>query len=212
GARVVGLAVREAVGAAVDQARDLEEIAGVGRVVDVAAGPVPGGDAGGVLGPRGQLRVVDQVQPQGPPGLLVVVAAGDLDVAAALVAHAVAGLGVAQVRAALVGGAAGELLHEAEAAALVRELGDEHRLLLRGGDVGLGHGGVEVPGDRRRLAGVERRHDLHELGGGDAAGRAGLRAVDGGVGRHRGRGERGRGRRAIHALVAHARNPDLLAG
>src|SRR5690606_20034432 len=119
GTCVIRLAIGQAVGATVDQACDLHEVPAVGSGVDVAAGPVPGGNARGVLRLCRQLRVVDQVQPQGLAGLGVVVAAGHLDVAAALVAHAVAGLGVAQVRAPLVGGAAGDLLHVAEAAALV---------------------------------------------------------------------------------------------
>src|SRR5690606_30043030 len=98
--RVVALAVGQAVGAAVDQAGNLHEVPAVGCFVDVAAGPVPSGDAGGVFRLGGQAGVVDQVQAERLAGLPIVVASGHLDVAAALVAHAVAGLSIAQVRAA----------------------------------------------------------------------------------------------------------------
>ena len=55
------------------------------------------------------------------------------------------------------------------------QLRDEHRLALRRVDTGFGHRGIEVRCDRLGPAGTELRHDLLQLGRGDAVGIAGGR-------------------------------------
>jgi hypothetical protein len=84
----------------------------------------------------------------------VVGAAGDLDVRAALEAHAVAGVDVAEVAAALVLAAGGVLLARPERVGLVRELGDAHRGASPGVDVEGVEGGPELVGEVAGVVGV----------------------------------------------------------
>src|SRR3954471_10285522 len=71
----------------------------------------------------------------------VVRTTGQLDRAAALVAHAVPGVHVAQILAALVLGAAGYLLEELECDRLLEELCDVERPAPLRGDAELAHPG-----------------------------------------------------------------------
>src|SRR5688572_28840992 len=111
--------MREPVEAAVDAAGDLPEIARVRERVEAPAGPEPGGDAEAHVDIRGPLGVGLQVEAQRTARGPVVVPAGELDGAPALVALAVSRLRVAQVPAALVRLTGGELLEEAQLSALV---------------------------------------------------------------------------------------------
>ena len=72
-------------------------------------------------------------------------------------------MGVAQAPAALVGGAAGDLLEVAQLDALVGELGQERRHPQRAGDLAFAHGVVEVGQVEGDLALRQLRHDRAEL-------------------------------------------------
>ncbi|KQZ67817.1 hypothetical protein ASD53_00370 [Lysobacter sp. Root559] len=96
-ALVAGFAIGQAVGAAVDRAGGLGHVlAGVLRHIVL---PVPGRDAGRVLGLGREIGVVHQVQAQRFAGGAVIVLAGQLHVAATAVFVAVAGLVVAHATA-----------------------------------------------------------------------------------------------------------------
>src|SRR4051812_18960668 len=114
----LGEPVLEAVDAAVYTASDGDERglgALVGQQVQVLELPEVRGDQEAHPGGGGQLRVPQQVQPEALTEGLVVGPAGDLDGPAAPEALTIAGLGVAQVLAALVAelglGGSPELVH-----------------------------------------------------------------------------------------------------
>src|SRR5262249_48960370 len=128
---VVLLAALEAVVAAVDPSGDLPEVALVGQFVEAVRLPEPAGDPEAHFRLRRLLRVLLPPRAGRVAGRAVVGTAGELDRAAALVALAVAGLGVAQVLAPLVGFARSDLFHVAQLPALVGELGQERGPPLR---------------------------------------------------------------------------------
>src|SRR5690606_67524 len=128
-ARVVAIALRLAVEAAVDLARDFVEArrAGVGEGVEPARLPVPARHAKAHVRVTRASRVAFEVEPERRPREPVVGPPGQLDRAAPLVPLAVPRLRVAEILAPLVSIAAREFLEVPPLGRLKYELRDERR-------------------------------------------------------------------------------------